>query len=49
MARIKTKTVQLYSGTSFKIQGRMFANGGVTQYWELKPFTEPKIVFRVEN
>ena len=49
MARIKTKTLQLYSGISFKIQGRIFANGGVTQYWELKPFTEPKIVFKVND
>ena len=49
MALIKTKTVQLYSGEGFKIQGRIFANEGVTQYWELKPFTEPKIVFRMED
>lgn len=49
MALIETKTIQLYSGPGFKVQGRIFANAGVTQYWELKQFTEPKIVFKVND
>lgn len=44
MARVKTKTTQLYSGTGFKVQSRVSAKGAVTQYWELKAYIEPKIV-----
>ena len=47
MVQIKTKTTQLYSGPGFKVQSRVSAIGAVTQYWELRSYTEPKIVIKV--
>ena len=48
MIRIKTKTTQLYSGPGFKVYSRISAIGAVTLYWELRPYTEPKIVIRLD-
>ena len=49
MALIKTKTIQVYSNSCYKLYVRILDGGLVRHYWELKPFTKPKIVFKVTN